>query len=59
MVTFSVTPVVDLKKEMEPNKMYGVVWVWCKDRDMILRDCLSRLHEGLEKSRSVMKAVQR
>ena len=49
---------VDLKKEMEPNEKYGVVWVWCKDRDMILRDCLPRLHEGLEKSRSIMKPVQ-
>ncbi|KAF2535636.1 hypothetical protein F2Q68_00020224 [Brassica cretica] len=37
---------VDLKKEMEPKEKYGVVWVWCKDRVMILRDCLSRLHEG-------------
>ncbi|KAF3557194.1 hypothetical protein F2Q69_00012915 [Brassica cretica] len=25
---------VDLKKEMEPKEKYGVVWVWCKDRDM-------------------------
>ncbi|KAF2572409.1 hypothetical protein F2Q70_00002217 [Brassica cretica] len=31
---------------MEPKEKYGVVWVWCKDRVMILRDCLSRLHEG-------------
>ncbi|KAF3503083.1 hypothetical protein F2Q69_00041745 [Brassica cretica] len=37
---------VDLKKEMEPKEKYGVVWVWFKDRVMILRDCLSRLHEG-------------
>ena len=50
---------VDLKSEMEPKEKYGGVWVWCKDRDKILRDCLSRLHEGLEKSRRVMKAVQR
>ena len=50
---------VDLKSEMEPKEKYGGVWVWCKDRDKILRDCLSRLHEDLEKSRRVMKAVQR
>ena len=51
--------IVDLKKKIEPKEKYEVDWVWCKNRDMILKDCLSRLYEGLEKSKSIMKPVQR
>ena len=58
-ITYGPTTSVNLKKEMEPKEELGWVWVLSKNRDKILRDCLSRLHEDLEKSRRVMKAVQR